>query len=189
MSCLVFGANDLNVSLINPGNNSNFTSSPQSFSFNLNISSNCDLRINNSYVTNLSGVNTSLNTFSSIRLNNGSSIPWLVNCTGNLSTTRYYNALIMPQVTNFLSLTQCPQTISGSLTLWLIVILALFFIFLGFQYQLGFIGFFGALMLMICSWYISPCVQIFGYILAGTSFVFIIWFPIKGIGFNNDTFK
>lgn len=83
----------------------------------------------------------------------------------------------------------CPTDTAGVLTLWLIVIIAILFILLGFV-KGGVFGVFGAIMLAVTSWYIAGCVAFFAFILALVSvFLFIYFTVISPYGIDNNTFK
>jgi len=63
-------------------------------------------------------------------------------------------------------------------------------ILIGLVKKIGFIGFFGSIMLMILSWYMSGCVESFAYVMALFSFVMIIWFAfISPLGFKNGVYR
>lgn len=89
-----------------------------------------------------------------------------------------------------LSVTECLTSTPGVLTLYLLPIVAFFFIAAGLKYRIGFVGFFGALLLMVFSWYLSPCSNFFAFVMGIFSFVLIIYFVVLvPLGVNNDTFK
>lgn len=83
----------------------------------------------------------------------------------------------------------CPSTTAGMMFLMLIVVISLFFIFIALMFNIGIIGVFGSIMLMVTSWYQSPCIHIFAYILTLFSLFLLIWFALFGLGFVNKTFE
>ena len=83
----------------------------------------------------------------------------------------------------------CPSTTGSVLILILLVLISLAFILMGFATGVGFIGFFGAVMLMVTSWFLAGCVGFFAFIIALLSFVLMIYFVVTGIGFKNQVFE
>lgn len=67
---------------------------------------------------------------------------------------------------------------SQVLVMILFMALAAFLIYLGTSKQIGIFGFFGAIILLIMSWYLAGCSQILGYVLALFSLVLIIIFAV-----------
>lgn len=89
-----------------------------------------------------------------------------------------------------LTVAVCASSTGSVVLLYLIPTIAIFFIVMGLISKIGFLGFFGSIILMISSWFIGSCANIFGLILALFSFVLIIYFAvIVPLGFKNDTFK
>ncbi len=180
----------INVTLLAPINNSVIRRQNIDFSYITDVNSNCSFYLNmtlNRSMQALAGTNT----FENVRLSNMTWL-WNINCTnsslvitGNSKVFTVHVNLIQ----NLLDLTECPSTTAGMLTLLMVIGISLFFIFLGFMFKNGMVGFFGAILLMICSWYIAACLAIFAYIIALFSFVLMIWFVVSGIGFENKTFK
>ncbi len=104
------------------------------------------------------------------------------------ATSTTFEVFFVEQITDFFVVTVC-QTDTGSvLLLILFFALSLFFIWLGLTANIGFIGFFGATMMMILSWFIAACIAIFALIMALLSLVLIIFFVIGFIGFKNRTY-
>lgn len=83
----------------------------------------------------------------------------------------------------------CPTSTGGVLLLWLLVLMSLAFITIALIHSLGFIGFFGGLMMMVSSWYIGACVNFFAILMAFIGLVLMIYFVVTNIGFRNETFK
>ncbi len=54
------------------------------------------------------------------------------------------------------SIETCPVTDENALILWVFAIITFFFLCIGFFMRIGFIGLFGALMLLMLSLYLSP---------------------------------
>lgn len=77
-----------------------------------------------------------------------------------------------------LDILTCTTSTSVSLTLYILPLFAIFLIVIALVYRLGFIGFFGSLMLMVSSWYLSTCENTFAFILALFSFVLLIYFIV-----------
>lgn len=92
--------------------------------------------------------------------------------------------------TNEISMTTCPSNLTEMSFYWLMLLLSMFLIFIGLVYKIGIFGFFGSLMLMIMSWYLSACIHILGYIAGLLSIIMMVWFAfIMPIGFRNDTYR
>lgn len=186
----------INISLLSPENNSDLTQALGiDFQYNVSNSSRCLLYINESlegvqFASEGFNIFANVSNYNSSPLNNGTWV-WKVVCDEFNSTRFMFNLSVSPFVphSDFMELGVCPETTSGTLTLFLIVIIALFFILLGFLKDIGAIGFFGALMFMVCSWYVGSCVAMFGLIMALFSFVLIIWFAVSGLGFTNNTLR
>jgi hypothetical protein len=106
-------------------------------------------------------------------------------CTFSLNRTYTSNITLVGNETNAGSfgVGVCPDTIAGSMMFFVMIIIALTLIILGVAFKVGSIGLFGAIMLIISSWYIAGCVSIFGTTLALGSFVMIIYFALVGLGF------
>ena len=77
-----------------------------------------------------------------------------------------------------LSLRECPDTTSLAIILFIIVGIALFFLFIAFS-GVAFVGLFGVMMLWVVSWLLSPCHAFFAYIVGGLGIVLFMYFVFK----------
>lgn len=187
------------INNIEPLNNSFSNTASTEFSFTItdntldNIDCNLRLSLNSANETtngSLTVTNGSISTFPAIDLSTGK-WKWNVNCTdfaGNSGVSETFDLRVVVPVQLF-SVTECPTDTSGSLLLILFFAVSFAFMVIGFVFRIGVIGFFGAMILMVLSWYISPCIIILGFILGAFSLFLMIWFVINGLGFNNTTFQ
>lgn len=74
---------------------------------------------------------------------------------------------------------RCPTTTGASLTLGFFILLALLLMWIAFKWKVGALGIFGSIILIVLSWYVSPCAVILGYICVFTGLVMLIVFAIK----------
>lgn len=81
------------------------------------------------------------------------------------------------------------NTTSRALALILLVLVSFFFIIIGYAKRIGFIGFFGSILLMVTSWYISSSQAFIAFILGLLSLLLIIHFAVMAIGFRNETYS
>lgn len=88
-----------------------------------------------------------------------------------------------------LSVTECIVSTDAVLILYLLPLIAIFFILMGISFKLGFLGVFGSLMLMVSAWFLSPCFGFFAYVIALLSFVLLVYFVVTNLGFGNDVFS
>ena len=186
-------SDDIDVSLNLPTNTSTITSGFVDFVFNVNITANVSLFIN--FTFDRSGNMTENGTFSftSIEFPDGDYF-WNINATNSTDPSVNGSSEVflftVERQTGILTKTECPvQSTATMLALWLIVLISLFFLAIGFTQNLGVIGFFGAIMFMVTSWFIAPCQPFFALVCSLFSFILIIWFVVRFIGFNNETFK
>lgn len=106
----------------------------------------------------------------------------------SISTT--FEIFFLEQVEDLFQPNVCRNDTGSVLLLSLFFAIALFFIIVGIVQSIGFITFFGSILLMILAWFIAACIAIFAFILALISFVLIIYsVVIVPIGFRNRTFK
>lgn len=74
----------------------------------------------------------------------------------------------------------CSDISSNAVLLGIFTFFALFLILLGVLTNVGFIGLFGAVILLVLSIYISPCINIFGFALALLSLLLFFFFIFRG---------
>lgn len=91
-----------------------------------------------------------------------------------------FEVFFIEQIVDALQIGDCPDTIAEFLILALMIGFALFFIWLGFNFDLGFIGFFGAIALLFSSLYIAACIAILAFTVASLALVLIIYFVFFG---------
>ncbi len=175
----------ISVNLSSPANNSVDIDGIITFQFftDTGASNNCSLHIDNviNIVNQSINATVGLNTFENVIIANGTH-DWLVRCGNSTHITasnQFFFDVTIPDV-NALSLTVCPNTTAGMFKLSLIIIIALAFITMGFAFKVGIVGVFGAIMLMISSWFISPCSNVFGTAVALLSGVLLILFILRG---------
>ena len=181
------------INLTTPTNGTTVTTGIGSFSFKINMTANVSLYINNTFNQSMNLTGNGTFRFPDVLMPNGDYF-WNVSGVNHSNAAVTGNAVgfefTMQTVTGALVIGECPtESTATILVLWLVVLIALFFIGLGITQQLGIIGFFGAIMFMVSSWYLAGCQPFFAYICAVFSFVLIIWFVIRGVALNNTTFK
>ena len=79
---------------------------------------------------------------------------------------------------DFLILTTCAASTDSMMLIALLVFVSMFLIIMGFVSKLGFFGIFGSLALLVTSWYLSPCVGLIAFIVAGLAVLLFIFFAI-----------
>ena len=175
----------ISVNLTSPLNSSTDDDGVVAFQFATDTgnSNNCSLFIDNTinFINQSINASVGLNSFGAVRLNNGTHT-WLVRCDNSsltgVSEQFILNILIAPSTA--LSLTTCPTTIAAAFILVLLILISIIFITLGLIFQIGVIGLFGSIMLMVSTWFIAPCSNIFAYILALLSVVLMFFFIFRG---------
>ncbi len=183
----------IEINLTTPTNGSIVTTGIGSFSFKINMTANVSLFINNTFNQSMNLTTNGTFTFPDILMPNADYF-WNISGVNHSNSAISGNAVsfefTMLTVTGALVIGECPTGSTAEiLVLWLIVLISLFFIGLGITQNLGVLGFFGSIMFMVTSWFLAGCQPFFAYIVAVFSFVLIIWFVIRGLGFNNTTFK
>jgi len=193
---LAVAVSAINISLISPANETTIHYENVSFAFNVNRTSNCSLFINESYSNQTIENVLNVNIFAPVSFGTNGTRIWNVSCnssTDNIVTgnSEDYVIYIRRWISeDLLDMLTCPtQSTAAMMILWLVILISLFFIAFGFIEKNGMIGFFGGIMLMITMWYLSPCQNFFAFVLALFCLVLIIYFAIKGLGFENKTFK
>lgn len=187
------------IELISPLNNSllSFFDNPTElgnvdFSFLLSQESTCSILFNGTVQeTSLlpSGTVSISSTFPE-----NATVLWNVSCITESSSIEIpspFHILTVERipVVQALSLRECPTTTAGVLLLWLMVGISFFLIGLSLAHNKGFLGIFGSLLLIVTSWYISPCVAFFALILALMGMFLLVWFVLSNLGFKNQTFN
>lgn len=188
-----------NVSAILPLNNSYYNTTAVNFSaFAFDIPlfgnlSNVSLLLNGSIVrTNNVTLHASIENFS-INLNNSNyyfqfqACDMAGNC--NISSQNYTIRVNVTLMEEYFSYTECKSSSGAVMMMVLFVAIAFILVYFGLKFGIGFIGFFGSVLLMIISWYIIPCVTLYGYVMALLSIVCMVYFVLTGLGFNNTTFR
>lgn len=178
----------INITLYQPINNSELSDGNIAFQFITDtLGANCSLYINNviNRVNQSMNSTVGINTFGTVRIQNGSH-NWLVRCR-NETLSGVSNQFFF-DITEIdlqaMDVRSCPTATAGVLLLILIVVIALFFIMLGIVSRTGVLGFFGAILLIITSWYIAPCIAVFAYILALFGGFLIIFFIARSFSAN-----
>ncbi len=176
----------ISVNLTSPLNNSVDIDGLVVFQFitDTGNSNNCSLFIDNTinFINQSINATVGLNTFAPVRLNNATHT-WLVRCNNGTLTgvsSQFILNVLIPDP-NALSITICPSTAAGMFKLSLVIGIAIIFIGMGFAFNVGIVGVFGAVMLMISSWSISPCSNVYGFAVALLSGVLIILFILRGL--------
>lgn len=92
---------------------------------------------------------------------------------------------------DFLSISSCVASTDSMLLLGLLPVVALVMIGFGIVSRVGFFGVFGSIGLFVFSWYLSPCVGLLAFIVAGFSLITLLWFALGSglLGASNDVFK
>lgn len=93
------------------------------------------------------------------------------------------------ELTEGLDFLVCPVTTTKALVLIFFAIMIFFFIWIAIKTGVGFIGFFAGILLIIISLFYAPCVRFFALLFVLMGLLLIIYFVIKGLGFENRTFK
>jgi len=90
------------------------------------------------------------------------------------------------QIENFFKVTECKTDVGSVLLLSFFIIVSLLLIILGMTTNIGIIGVFGSIMLLVSSWYIIPCISLIGAILTLLSIIFIFLFIFRGFFPSNN---
>ena len=88
-----------------------------------------------------------------------------------------------------LSIVLCSASTSSVLLLYILPVVAIFFILLGLIARIGFLGFFGSVLLLVFSWFLSPCTALFSLVVASLGLVLVVWFVVGSIGVDNKVFS
>ncbi len=176
----------INITNLTPLNNSVITSGFTAFTFNVNSTANVSLFINRIFNRSINLSTKGSFAFASLEFLDGD-YSWSLNATNN--TNKAINGssgtffFTVQRISGELTKTECPvQSTASMLALWLIVFISLFFLAIGFTQKLGVIGFFGAIMFMVSSWFIAPCQPFFALVCSLFSFLLIIWFVVRNLG-------
>ncbi len=73
---------------------------------------------------------------------------------------------------------ECVTSTTGVLLLWLMPVVAVFFVVLALVSRAGFLGLFGGLILLMFSLFSVACVGFFAYVVALFSLVLIVYFAV-----------
>ncbi len=179
-------SNDIDIMQLSPSNTSVITSGFVDFTFNINTTANVSLYINHTFNRSINLSSNGTFIFSSLNFPDGDYL-WTLNATNHTTPSINGSSAIflfsIERLTGTLTKTSCPvQSTATMLALWLIVLISLFFLAIGFTQKLGVIGFFGAIMFMVTSWFIAPCQPFFALICSLFSFLLIIWFVVRNLG-------
>lgn len=170
------------ITLSSPANNSALSSSSVSFGWITSVPLYCSLYLNS---TNL--INTSLASYS-YTLPAEASYNWNVSCIsdkyGFFGTSQNF---IFTYESNSaaLELNTCEKDIGNVMILWLVVIISMFFITIGFVSNTSIYGFLGGIMMFICAWYVSGCEPSLGFITGIVGVITSVLFALKGMSGNN----
>lgn len=178
------------INLTNPLNNSVKRNNPVEFKYTVDVVSNCSLFFNSVWTINQS-MNASIgaNSFDALTLANGTFF-WSVGCVNTgIETRSETNTFLVDLSTQSFDVMTCPSTVAGMMFLVLAVAIALFFVFIALMFGIGVMGVFGSIMLIVLSLYLSPCINLFAYILALISMFLLIWFALSGLGFINKSLQ
>jgi len=163
------------VNLISPVNNSLLNDFVVDFVFSVNNLSVCNLYLNGSLNESMVAVEGS-NSFMDVGLENKSYL-WNVECNGTFSQDDFL--LRIDYDKDFVAVFGvggCPATLVNSSIIWLMFSLCLFFITMGFVMRVGFLGFMGSLLMLICCWYIAGCFGSAVLLLGGIAVALMVWF-------------
>ena len=95
-----------------------------------------------------------------------------------------FEIFFIEQLVDALLVGQCPDNLPEMIILALIIGFALFFIWIGFAWDIGFSGLFGSIILLISTWYFVACIQLLAFAVAMLAIVLLIYFPLKGFFVN-----
>ena len=97
--------------------------------------------------------------------------------------------LVNAQTQEF-SIDTCPTETFGSIGIWILALVSLFFILMALIYDLGFVGVFGSAMLIITSLFISTCFNTISVAVGLSGMMLVVFFSLKkNLGFRNETFN
>jgi|TARA_Y100000034_G_scaffold39158_1_gene48271 hypothetical protein len=83
----------------------------------------------------------------------------------------------------FFTVSTCQSSTAGFIGLGLIMLIAIIFIIIGLATKIGFIGFFGAIIMFLGSLFFIPCSNILGETLVFLSIMLLIYFAVRGFLF------
>lgn len=106
-----------------------------------------------------------------------------------ISTTTTFEIFFVKQIKDFFSVTVCNTETGATFLMIMFFTIAFVLIIIGIMANIGFIGFFGSILLMILSWFLFACIAIFAFILILLSLVLMIFFVIRSLGFENKPFN
>ncbi len=84
-----------------------------------------------------------------------------------------------------LTFTTCAASTDAVLVLYLLPLIAFFFIILAMIVRVGALGFFGSVLLFISAWFLSPCSAIFAFLVALFGLIMLMWFSVTGLSFGS----
>ena len=177
----------INITLLLPLNNSVDTDGRVIFEFYTNVSGLADLIIDN-LINQSKNVSAGNNAFSEIIFISNATIEWYVNLTSfNITQNSEIwllnlNITEPAVITDIFSVTTCPNTLANVGLYFVFILIALFFVFVGFAYKIGVFGFLGSLLLMILSWFLFACLFLFALALLLFSLFMALWFLLSGLG-------
>lgn len=91
-----------------------------------------------------------------------------------------FEIFFVEQVEDLFKVTECRTDTGSVLLLGLFFFIAFGLIVMGLSTGIGFIGLFGALMLLVTSWFISACIAILALMLTLLAVLFIFFFIFRG---------
>ncbi|KKN55962.1 hypothetical protein LCGC14_0577040 [marine sediment metagenome] len=161
----------LNITLLDPSNNSIFTTFNSvniDFIFNISTLDNiCSLSIDN-IITNTSNITTEEFVFGNF-FNESETIEWFVNCTDTnqaFSETRIFSISIIQELKNEFDLNSCPvDTLPRTVLFIFFIVLALALSVIALQFKIAFIGVFGGFLLLSMSFFVGVCLGFAGILM------------------------
>ncbi len=106
-----------------------------------------------------------------------------------ISVITQFEIFSITQITDFFSVTECPTETGAVLLLSLFFIIAFLLIAMGITTRIGFIGFFGALMLLFTALRVVACIRIVATLMIFLSLLFLFFFIFRGVFSNVFTGK
>lgn len=176
------------IELIYPPNNSIVTDDLITFTFMINHSHSVGLYIDgilNQTIITQDG----LNEFSPVRFDqNRTLISWMVMDTNETSNLFFFSTNITSTSLSIdvLKIDECRTETGYVMLIWLIIFISIAFVVIGLAYNIGAFGFFGAILLVISSWYLAPCIKLFAFVIGLISVLLMAFFMIRALGFRSD---
>ena len=97
-----------------------------------------------------------------------------------------FEIFFIEQAVDRFSFSRCPENLTDMILLILLAVIAFVVIIMGLHFNVGILGFFGSLLLLVMSWFIAPCLAIFGFLLGALSIVLMAMFIWTGLRIPTD---